>query len=75
MTVLQSRMAFMVYMSTLCPFSALLRTIITIHDTFDIYNPSFYFILFFIYFFVFLPFLRPLPWHMEVPRPGVKQEL
>ena len=26
-------------------------------------------------FFVFLPFLGPLPQHMEVPRPGVESEL
>ena len=25
--------------------------------------------LFILIFFVFLPFLGPLPWHMEVPRP------
>ena len=25
--------------------------------------------------FVFLPFLGPLPWHMEVPRLGVESEL
>ena len=31
--------------------------------------------LFFIYLFVFLPFLGPLPRHMEVPRLGVKLEL
>ena len=34
----------------------------------------FEFILF-IYFFVFLPFLGLLPWHMEVPRLGVESEL
>ena len=34
----------------------------------------FYFLSFF-YFFVFLPFLGLLPWHMEVPRLGVKSEL
>ena len=27
------------------------------------------------FFLVFLPFLGPLPWHMEVPRLGVKSEL
>ena len=27
------------------------------------------------FFFVFLPFLGPLPWHMEVPRLGVESEL
>ena len=27
------------------------------------------------FFFVFLPFLGPLPWHMEVPRLGVQSEL
>ena len=27
------------------------------------------------FFFVFLPFLGPLPWHMEVLRPGVESEL
>ena len=27
------------------------------------------------FFFVFLPFLGPLPWRMEVPRLGVKLEL
>jgi len=32
--------------------------------------------LHFIYlFFVFLPFLGPHPWHMEVPRLGVELEL
>ena len=31
---------------------------------------------FFLFFsFVFLPFLGPLPWHMEVPRLGVESEL
>ena len=36
----------------------------------------FYFILFyFILFLSFYHFLGPLPWHMEVPRPGVKSEL
>ena len=29
----------------------------------------------FLWVFVFLPFLGPLPWHMEVPRIGVKSEL
>ena len=28
-----------------------------------------------IFFFVFLPFLGPLPQHMEVPRLGVQSEL
>ena len=32
------------------------------------------FIYLFIY-FIFLPFLGPLPWHMEVPRLGVESEL
>ena len=32
-----------------------------------------FFVLF--YFFVFLPFLGPLPRHTEVPRLGVKSEL
>ena len=27
------------------------------------------------FFFVFLPFLAPLPWHMEIPRLGVESEL
>ena len=27
------------------------------------------------FFGVFLPFLGPLPWHMEVPRLGVESEL
>ena len=37
----------------------------------------FYFFYLFIYsfIFVFLPFLGPLPWHMEVSRLGVKSEL
>ena len=26
-------------------------------------------------FFVFLPFLGPLPWYMEVPRLGIESEL
>ena len=30
---------------------------------------------FFILFFVSLPFLGPLPWHMEVPRLGAEPEL
>ena len=30
---------------------------------------------FFFGLFVFLPFLRPLLWHMEFPRPGVKLEI
>ena len=30
--------------------------------------------LFLFLFFVFLPFLGPLPWHMEVPRLGVQSE-
>ena len=30
---------------------------------------------FFLLFFCFLPFLGPLPWHMEVPRIGVQLEL
>ena len=30
---------------------------------------------FFFFFLVFLPFLGPLPWHMEVPRLGAKSEL
>ena len=34
----------------------------------------FLFIIFFI-FSVFLPFLGPLPWHMEVPRLGVESAL
>ena len=29
----------------------------------------------FLWVFVFLPFLGPLPWHMEIPRLGVKSEL
>ena len=29
----------------------------------------------FFFFFVFLPFLGLLLWHMEVPRPGVHSEL
>ena len=33
-----------------------------------------YFILFY-FIFVFLPFLGPLPQHMEVPRLGVQSEL
>ena len=34
------------------------------------------FILFYLFtYFVFLPLLEPLPWHMEVPRLGVKSEL
>ena len=32
-------------------------------------------IFFLFYFFVFLPFLGMLPWHMEVPRLGVQLEL
>ena len=32
---------------------------------------SLYFPFFFFRLFVFLPFLGPLPWHMEVPRLGV----
>ena len=32
-------------------------------------------ILFFFFLFVFLPFLGPLPQHMEVPRLGVELEL
>ena len=28
-------------------------------------------IAYFFFFFVFLPFLGPLPWHMEIPRLGV----
>ena len=31
--------------------------------------------LIFFFFFVFLPFLGQLPWHMEVPRLGVETEL
>ena len=31
--------------------------------------------IWFCFFFVFLPFLGPLPWHTEVPRLGVKSEL
>ena len=27
-----------------------------------------------LFFFVFLPFLEPLPWHMEVPRLGAQSE-
>ena len=38
------------------------------------YSIPFYFIYLFIY-FVFLPFLGPLPRHMAVPRPGVQSEL
>ena len=34
--------------------------------------PAFFF---FNFFFVFLPFFGPLPWHMEVPRLEVKSEL
>ena len=30
---------------------------------------------FFFVFCLFLPFLGPLPWHMEVPRLGVESEL
>ena len=33
-----------------------------------------YSIPFFFFFFVFLPILGRLPWHMEVPRPGVESE-
>ena len=29
----------------------------------------------FLFFFVFLPFLGPFPWHMEVPRLEVESEL
>ena len=29
----------------------------------------------FFFFFAFLPFLRPLPWLMEIPRLGVESEL
>ena len=32
-------------------------------------------LIFFLIFFVFLPFLGPLLQHMEVPRPGVESEL
>jgi len=31
--------------------------------------------LLFFFFFVFLPFLGLLPWHMEIPRLGVQSEL
>ena len=36
-----------------------------------------YFLFFFFpsFFLVFLPFLGPLPWHMEVPRREVELEL
>ena len=33
------------------------------------------FFLSFFFFFIFSPFLGPLPWHMEVPRLGIKLEL
>ena len=36
---------------------------------------SFFLNLFIYLFFVFLPFLEPLPQHMEVPRLGVELEL
>ena len=29
----------------------------------------------FLFFYIFLPFLGPLPWHLEVPRLGVELEL
>ena len=32
-------------------------------------------LILFYFIFVFLPFLGPLPWHMEVPRLGVESEL
>ena len=35
----------------------------------------FFVFCFLFFFFVFLPFLGLLPWHMEVPRPGVQLEL
>ena len=34
-------------------------------------NLPIYLFIYIFYFFVFLPFLGPLPWHMEVPRLGV----
>ena len=36
---------------------------------------SFFLFLFFFFFCLFLPFLGPLPWHMEVPRLEVELEL
>ena len=38
----------------------------------DLITHPFFFLIFF---FVFLPFLGLLPWHMEVPRLGVQSEL
>ena len=35
----------------------------------------FLFFLFFCLLLLLLLFLGPLPWHMEVPRPGVESEL
>ena len=36
---------------------------------------NFYLFIYLFIFCLFLPFLEPLPWHMEVPRLGVKSEL
>ena len=36
---------------------------------------TFIFSLFYFIFLFFLPFLEPLPWHVEVPRLGVESEL
>ena len=45
-----------------------------IHNIFAyLFNSLFY--LFIYLFLVFLPFLGPLPWHMEVSRLGVELEL
>ena len=41
----------------------------------DIVRKRFYFIFTLLYFFVFLPFLGPLLWQMELPRLGAKSEL
>ena len=69
---------------TLSPYSGPLSPNIIYHLLSSVF--FFFFFFFFVFcfsmaasvalrFFVFLPFLGPLPWHMVVPRPGVKSEL
>ena len=41
----------------------------------EIFAQIYYFFFIIIIIFVFLPFLGPLPRHMEVPRLGVESEL
>ena len=38
---------------------------------FDVYKSGFLVVHVFVFIFVFLSFLGPHPWHMEVPRLGV----